>query len=128
MRWRKQKLEASVLAQYGSGLSKEELHDLVSGKCYLILFLLDMLSPLNHLFLAMRTWTDPILHMLESRGLAKEEGTCTIQDFVLKILLKLDRVTAQELEQIADQFKEVDRSGDGKLTVTDVSEMESIEL
>ena len=104
MKYHRRHLEATVIGQYGNHLTRAELEDLVK---------------------------DPVTQQLHVANASKQQqndsnetsmaaaNTCSVEEFVLKILIKLDRVTSSEIQDIAAQFHKLDKDGTGKLDIAD---------
>jgi len=103
MKYHRRHLEATVIGQYGNQLTRAELEDLVK---------------------------DPVIQQLHVANASKQQqnqtsmaaaNSCSVEEFVLKILIKLDRVTSSEIQDIAAQFHKLDKNGTGRLDIGDTN-------
>jgi len=93
LKMRRLKQEARVLAQYGSALQEDELRHLVEDKAF------------------------------DDLGITRERpGECTETEFVISMLLKLDKLKPSDVKRCAAVFGKLDASGDSKLSSTDIRE------
>jgi len=85
-------MEAQVLSQYGKHLSKPELAEIAS---------------------------DPAFSQL---GLVRQvPGGCTKTEFIVSMLVKLNKLDAKDVQRCADVFAQLDENGDNQLTEADLA-------
>jgi len=94
---RRKKMEAAVLSQYGGDLDPEELTEIAS---------------------------DPALSEL---GLDREqEGSCSRIEFVMSMLLKLEKIDKNDVQRCVKVFNGLDADGSGTLDADDVAMIQNL--